>query len=121
MDRLTVATERFRVYLRDVRFKDYTFEVTRRGDCIYLQASFLDLCTVQDICERQFTRQWMLHPDMTRNEVVQTAFKCVLTSVEHEAREAFKYRGHAIMGPHFDVDALVGICIDKKLDYRKAA
>ena len=44
--------------------------------------------------------------EATRSEVVQTALKCVLTSVEHEARESFTYRGRAIFGPHLDVDVL---------------
>ena len=46
---------------------------------------------------------------MTPSELVQTALKCVLTSLEHEAREHFTYRGAAIFGPHFDVEALVRI------------
>nr|WP_315206420.1 hypothetical protein [uncultured Albidiferax sp.] len=49
---------------------------------------------------------------MTPSEVVQTALKCVLTSLEHEARENFKYKGAPIFGPHFDVDDLAVLCAD---------
>jgi hypothetical protein len=52
-------------------------------------------------------RKWFLSPHMTKSEVVQTAFKAVITAVEHEVREQFKYRGVPIFGPHFDVDSLV--------------
>ena len=51
-------------------------------------------------------RKWMLSPHMVKSEVVQTAFKAVLTAAEHEARERFLYRGRAIFGPHYDVDRL---------------
>lgn len=51
-------------------------------------------------------RKWMLSYHMTKSEIVQTALAAVLAAVEHEAREHFLYRGQAIFGPHFDVDAL---------------
>ena len=54
-------------------------------------------------------RKWDLTYHMTKSEIVQTAFKAVLTAVEHETRENFKYRGEAIFGPHFDVDKLVDL------------
>ena len=87
--------------MSDVRFPGYTFEVhlSGRGEQ-YLRATF---------CVETFThhtRRWLLSPAMTKSEVVQTALKCVLAAVEHEAREAFTYRGRAIFGPHFDVDVL---------------
>jgi hypothetical protein len=46
---------------------------------------------------------------MTRNEIVQTALLACLTASEHEVRERFTYQGHAIFGPHFDIDALAGV------------
>jgi hypothetical protein len=51
-------------------------------------------------------RKWMLSEHMTRNEIVQTCFLAVMTAVEHEVREHFKYRGRKIFNPHFDPDAL---------------
>lgn len=52
-------------------------------------------------------RRWSLSIHMTAGEIVQTAFKALLTAIEHEAREQFKYKGVAVLAPHFDVDALV--------------
>jgi hypothetical protein len=49
---------------------------------------------------------------------VQTAFKCVLTSIEHEAREQFTYSGARVFGPHFDVDALAQLCVSGSMDVR---
>jgi hypothetical protein len=44
---------------------------------------------------------------MVPNEIVTTAFKAVMTAMEHEVRESFKYRDVAIYNPHLDPDSLV--------------
>lgn len=46
---------------------------------------------------------------MTKDEVVSTALKLVLTAYEHEVREKFLYKGERIFGPHFDVDFLADV------------
>ena len=100
--------------LGQVQFPGFTFRVV--GDFTsdkptYLQASFMAPCNVAGgDWVRQTTRKWLLSRHMTRSELVQTAFKCVLTSLEHEAREQFTYQGAAIFGPHFDVEQLVALC-----------
>lgn len=58
------------------------------------------------------SRKWPLSKHMTRSEVVQTALAATLMAIEHEARESFKYRGSAIFGPHFDVEALLTLAQD---------
>lgn len=52
-------------------------------------------------------RKWALSQWMTKNEIVQTAFKAVMTAEEHEARERFLYQGKAVLGPHLNLEALV--------------
>jgi rubrerythrin len=104
--------------LAEVSYPGYRFEVGGT-DRTWIRAHFEERCSVSGgEPARQSTRRWYISEQACRNEVVQTALKCVLTSVEHEARERFKYRGKAIFGPHFDVDALHRICADKELDYR---
>ncbi|MBS0414391.1 MAG: hypothetical protein JSR68_08460 [Proteobacteria bacterium] len=100
--------------LRLIHFPGYAFRVVGMFDSqqgpTYLQASFMAPCAVEGgglLLQR--TRKWQLSAHMTPSELVQTALKCVLTSLEHEAREHFTYRGAAIFGPHFDVEALVRI------------
>ena len=66
----------------------------------------------------QYTRKWPLSQYMVKSEVVQTALKCVLTSVEHRVREHFLYKGERIFGPHFDVEALYELAKNRRLDYR---
>jgi hypothetical protein len=58
----------------------------------------------------------MLSTFMTKSELVQTAFKAVMTASEHEIRETFTYKGRRIFGPHFDVEALWSIA--GKVDVR---
>lgn len=58
-------------------------------------------------------RKWLISRHSTKSEVVQTAFKAVMTFEEHEIRESFTYKGERIFGPHFDVDFLAEAC---KLD-----
>ncbi len=101
--------------MEQVTFPGYSFEVV--GDFTvptYLQAKFSAPYTGPDgkptgVTTLHHTRKWLLSKWMTRSELVQTAFKCVLTSVEHEAREQFTYRDVPVFGPHFNVEELVAI------------
>ncbi|MCD6663483.1 MAG: nicotinamide mononucleotide transporter family protein [Comamonas sp.] len=95
-----------------VSFPGYQFRVVGNfSGATYLQAVFHAPCNVSGGKPvRQSTRKWRLSAHMTPSELVQTALKCVLTSLEHEAREQFHYRGRAIFGPHFDVERLVALC-----------
>jgi len=103
--------------LAEVSFPGYTFEVGGEGQ-LWIRASFLEHCAFSQAPKVQYTRKWFLSHHACHSEIVQTALKCVLTSVEHEAREKFLYRDKPIFGPHFDVDALHRICAGGELDYR---
>lgn len=115
---LPEALQSFNDWIDQVQFRDYAFFIVQRKDCLYLQASFVERCIKKNTAEIQYTRQWMLHPDMTNSEFVQTALKLVLTSVEHEARENFQYRGLPIFGPHYNVDTLHSICNPSNMEHR---
>lgn len=81
---------------------------------VYLQGEYLEADTVTGKMETQYTRRWVLSPAMSKSEIVSTAFKCVLTSMEHRVREWFLYKGRAIYQPHYDVDALHAICLERQ-------
>lgn len=111
-----------RLALDDVRFYDYAFDIVEvEAGNPYLQASYVEADIVTGEQEIQKTRKWQLSPHMTKSEFIQTAFKCCITSMEHRAREHFRYKGAAVFGPHFDVDALLELCRAKRHDYREAA
>lgn len=97
-----------------VTFPGYTWKVRSVGDRFWFQGVFTAPDCRTDEPAEQFTRKWYISQESTRSEVVQTALKCVLTSVEHEARENFRYRGFAIFGPHHDVEQLVQIKQDER-------
>jgi hypothetical protein len=108
--------------LDDVRFYDYQFKVVEKDDLpSFLQATYVEPDIVTGKSEVQYTRKWQLSPHMTKSEFVQTVFKCCITSMEHRTREHFRYKGAAIFGPHFDIDALLELCHARRFDYREAA
>jgi hypothetical protein len=66
-------------------------------------------------------RKWYLSRHMTVSEVVTTCFKAIITAEEHETREFFTYRLHPIFSPHFDVEALVELHQNMRVDVRENA
>lgn len=114
--------ERFEKDLADVRYKDWELRVKMDGTRPYLQVGFWEHDTTSPCGEKtyQSCRKWFLSPHMTKSEVVQTAFKAILSAEEHEVREKFTYKGKNIFGPHFHVDALAGLCEHGIADLREA-
>jgi hypothetical protein len=110
-----------RAIIKDVEFQNYSIGIfTSIDGSLYLQAKYMDADIVTGREEVQTTRKWILSEHMTKSELVQTAFKCCLTSMEHRTRESFKYKGKRIFGPHFDVELLVLLCADNGFDVREA-
>lgn len=89
-------------------FEDWLLEVKQDGTRPYLQVRCINGRDAHTGLPIEWTgRKWLLSPHMCRNEIVATAFKAVLTAIEHEVRENFRYRGVAIFNPHLDPDKLV--------------
>lgn len=101
-----------------VKFEDYTFFLAEHGERLYLQVRYLepDVDGNTDAPEIQHGRKWDVSRHATPSELVQTAFKAVLTSMEHRAREHFLYRGERVFGPHFDVEDLARLCREGRAD-----
>lgn len=102
--------------LQLIAFPGYTFEVRQGHGGLYMQGSYDEPCAITGNVERQHTRKWLLSPQMTDSEIVFTAFKLCLTSMEHRTREFFTYSGERIASPHFDVEDLVRLCRDGRAD-----
>lgn len=85
----------------------------------YLQVRWKAPDCKTGIMKEQHGRKWRVSEHMTNSEVVQTIFMAIMAAMEHEIREDFKYRGEAIFGPHYDVEALVGLCKANGLEYRR--
>jgi hypothetical protein len=90
-----------------VSFEDWKFILHYElPPVIWLQVEFVAPDLVTGRPETQKGRKWLLSHHMTKSEIVGTCFKAIMTVVEHEVRETFKYKKKAIYGPHFDVDWL---------------
>lgn len=113
-----MRADEIRNLLRLVKYEDYVFHVVEIGGTLYLQAHYVEADIITGLLEEQHTRKWQLSEHMVKSEIIQTAFKCALTSAEHRVREQFLYRGERIFGPHFDVDGLYELALAKRLDYR---
>lgn len=110
----------FQLWLDDVNYQDWGFEIREKEGCLFLQITFLaaDNDKPGSKIDIQRGRKWLLSQHMTKSEFIQTCLKAVLTAEEHEIRERFTYKGEAIFGPHFDVDELYRIATDEKTDIR---
>lgn len=99
----------FREMLDRCTFPGFSFVLgSDKADQFYLQVQCYEgVCNVTGGFKEWNGRKWRLSVHMTPSEVVQTAFKAVLTAVEHETRENFKYRDVSIFDPHYDVERLV--------------
>lgn len=101
--------KRFEHLVSRIRYKNWRFEIGKKGSVCFLQIRMLECCHVTGELGWQAGRKWMLSEHMTDSEVVQTALLAVLTAEEHEAREQFHFEGKAVFGPHHDVRALATV------------
>ena len=105
--------------IADIRFKHYLFSVSSAEDDFYLQLHCDEIDIHSGNPSIQQGRQWHISRSASPSQIVQTAFKAVITWVEHDAREHFLYKGEQVFGPHFDIDRLVDLC--KSPDFNQAS
>ena len=96
--------------LSGVEYENAAFNVeeTMGGYNIWLSA--LEKCSYSGELSMQEGRKWFVSIKCTPSDVVRTAFKAVVTWVEHEARETFKYNNKRVFSPHLDL-------VSKKVKY----
>ncbi len=98
--------ERVHGVLRKLKFQDWKFVAAERGGMVYIKATWAAPCNVTGTPSQQVSRRWLIRPEASEMEIVQTAFKLVITALEHEAREQFAWHGRAVLGPHQNLDQL---------------
>lgn len=105
----TLAT--FRDVLSRIKFGDWTFEVNVQSGMRFELKVVVDgaRCNITGEPMSWKGRAWPLSVHMTDGEIVQTAFKAVMTAMEHEIREQFTYRDAAVFDPHYDIEKLVDL------------
>ena len=112
---MTMTITRLRALTKDIQFRDWSFRCEEAGPSpvygFFLRVLLLAPdASVSDTAREELTwkgRRWHISQYAIDEEVVQTALKAVLTALEHEAREDFKYCGRAIYGPHQSLGQLL--------------
>lgn len=103
--------------------RDWHFNVTGKGDGFLLQLVYYepDSDHPGSLPVRQGTRKWYVSSHSTETEVVRTAYKCVLCSLEHRLGEHFRYQGSRVYGPHAAVGHLMALDCVEAQDVRPCA
>jgi len=102
-----------------VKFRYMRITAIDKNGTWFLQVQYEDNDVSSGENKEQHGRKWYISPYATESEIVQTAFKAVLTSQEHIAREWFTYKGRRVFQPHYNVNDLIKLCDEKNLDLRK--
>lgn len=91
--------------LKSINYPGLQFHLVMKGPLYFLQVVNpygVDSRTGQALSWKG--RKWYISDHMTKSEIVQTAFKAVLTAMEHEARESFTFKGVPVCDPHLDLE-----------------
>ena len=103
---------RFWSLTQKIEFPGFVFRVHWDGQ-LYLQvASDNGTCNVTGAKLEWKGRKWRLSEHMTDTEFVWTCFKAVLTAIEHETRELFKFDGVAVADSHVNIHQLADFLRD---------
>lgn len=115
---MTHSIESFRRLAAAIAYPGMRFEVGMDGwqsppsdrPSFYLRVAALEgTCNVTGKGLSWNGRKWRLSEHMTDGEVVATAFKALITALEHEARELFTFQGAAVYDSHVDIYKLVAL------------
>lgn len=101
-----------------IKFMDRTFRLMPKGDGYLLQLSYYEADIETGKKALQMARKWYISPWMTETEIVETAFAACRRSMDHVLKEHFTYQGERVYSPHFEVQARLKMCKDKKFDRR---
>lgn len=113
-----MTQQELRSLLFDVTYENFVFHSGPLGDGFFLQVEFLapDNSIQAHVGAYDWKgRKWYVSAHSTDSEVILTALKAVLTALEHEAREKFKFRGRAILHPHPDLEVLWQVAEEREV------
>ncbi len=101
------SLENIKEVIGDVKYKDWEFRVTEKGNLTILQLWFYEKDTDTGELIEQYSRQWILNINMGITEIVNTCFLAVSTAIRHEIRENFFYENKRVSNPHRDIEKIV--------------
>lgn len=110
---------RFEQIVAQVSFPPWQLIVGNDGPRSHVQVrDDSGVCNVTGVALPWGGRKWLLSDHMTETEIVKTCLKAVLSAVEHETLENFRYQGVTIFDPHIRVEDLVRLRASAPLDAR---
>lgn len=115
-----ILYNRVQTLLGDITYPGLEFQTRREGDALHLRVTCPDgTCAETGKRWHWNGRWWRLSQHMSDSEIVATAFKAVVTALEHEAREQFKFKGQPVYDAHLSVHQLASLRSDRgALDVR---
>jgi hypothetical protein len=112
---IRAAIHRFETLLKDVTFMEgWRIRVFAEDHKFFCQWTFYARDSKTGATEKQHGRKWVLSPWATDSEVVGTAFYAALTAMEHEVREAFKFKDQPVFNPHYNVHTLARMLAEER-------
>ena len=102
----------------NIEFMDRTIRLGDKGTGWFIQVQYMEEDIETGKMELQKARKWLISPFMTDTEVVETVFKACRTSMDHVLKEHFLYKGRRVYSPHFDIEARVSMCDQRRFDGR---
>lgn len=113
------------ISLGQILYKDPEFRVMKKGDGFLLQLTYWEEDTANGEPKlgvgmtQQFARKWYVSSWSTTTEIVRTAHKAVMASLEHRLGEHFRFQGAQVYSPHHSVHGLVGLTRTSDFDVRE--
>jgi hypothetical protein len=96
-----VDRERVHEIIKQTRFRDWRFETAYSAHETLVRAVFdAPDAFIKGEASTQWSRWWVVEEHDSDEQVIKTLLLCVLTAVEHEAREDFFYDNRRVFSPH---------------------
>lgn len=84
----------------------FEFVLSYEGNNVFLEARLWRKDTYTNEMGWGYGGKRWVNPQITERNLVMTCFALARDFAEHEVREAFKYRGQRIVGPHISLEAM---------------
>jgi hypothetical protein len=112
--------------LGEILYDRPTFKLMKKGNGFLLQLVYMEPDTggltppakgSKPVIQK--ARKWYVSPYSTDTEIVRTAYKAVMTSLEHRLGEHFRYNNQKVYSPHFSIITLETIAEEGAFDGRE--
>lgn len=97
--------------IEQVKFRDWKIEYKQalldNEEVVLIHAVFFSF--KGRTFERTMSRDWVIEPHFTEDQIVKTIFSAIEQAVTHELMKDFTYKGTRIFSPYKDVEDLAAV------------